>query len=89
MITVSGNMNNFWLGTFSGFLSALILFIVAMFVFTDKVNTLEQRQLVLEEVQAEQDKWIEDNKSVMQTYKFFNESWEAILDYDKRTKTCD
>lgn len=24
--------------------------------------------------------WVKENKTVMQTYKFFNQSWQAIID---------
>lgn len=45
-----------------------------------KVKELEARMSAMESEHKEIKCWIEDNKTVMQTYKFFNKSWQAILD---------
>lgn len=78
--------NEFWVGTFCGFICALILAIVSMFYVSNELKAMNMRYDKLEQEHKEIAKWIEDNKTVMQTYKFFNESWEAILDYEQRDK---
>lgn len=45
-----------------------------------KVKELEARMSAMEREHEEIEAWIEDNRTVMQTYKFFNKSWQAILD---------
>ncbi len=77
-------MREFWIGVISGVTCSMLLFICALFAMSDKVNKLESRQLALEEKQVEQDSWIEDNKTIMKTYQFFNESWQAIIELEER-----
>lgn len=78
--------NEFWVGTFCGFICSLILAIVSMFYVANEMKAMNMRYAKLEKEHEEIAKWIEDNKTVMQTYKFFSESWEAILDYEQRNK---
>ena len=72
-------MNDFWLGTFAGAFAAIILFIVAAAVVNERINELQAQMNMLQKQQAAEKAWIEENKTVMQTYKFFNESWAAII----------
>lgn len=76
--------DNFWVGCITGFICALLFFSVAMFVHVQHLKWLEVQMTNMLAVQQEQEKWIEDNRMVMQTYKFFNESWQAILDMENR-----
>ena len=56
-----------------------MLFIVAAFVVNTRVNELQAQLDDLKAERAAEKEWIEENKTVMQTYKFFNESWAAII----------
>lgn len=79
-------MNDFWVGTIAGAVAALILFICSAAVVNARVNELQTQMNQLQQTQAAQQEWIEENEYIMRTYKFFNESWQAILDKERRTR---
>ena len=56
-----------------------MLFIASAFVMDARIKELQTQLDDLKAAQAAEKEWIEENKTVMQTYKFFNESWAAII----------
>lgn len=74
---------NFWVGAITGMMCSSVLFIISMFIINDKVNELRTTVMSMQEVQCEQRRIIEEDRKIMQTYKFFNESWQAIIDLRK------
>ena len=76
-------MSDFWVGTIAGAAAAFILFVVSAMVLNKRVDELQAQMNQLQQVQTEQREWIEENAYIMRTYKFFNESWQAILDKEK------
>lgn len=57
-----------------------------MFIMNDKVNELQTAVMSMQKVQYEQRQIIEEDRKIMQTYKFFNDSWQAIIDMRKEVK---
>lgn len=76
-------MKEFWVGVFTCLGCSVIFFVIAMFAVNVKVEELEQQMIELQKTQEQQAQWIAENKTVMQTYKFFNQSWQAIIDMEK------
>lgn len=81
---MSSKEEAFWCGTFCGLMCALVLFGCCMFVFVNKIKQLETRITTLESEHTELSKWVEENETIMRTYKFFNESWAAILQEERK-----
>ena len=71
---------DFWCGVVAGCISSMVLFAVILIAFNTRLNEMSKQLGQLQSVQQIQESWIEENKTVMQTYKFFNESWTAILE---------
>lgn len=76
-------MSNYWVGVITGCCCSLLLTICTGLVCMSKVHALEQQMAELSLKQAQQAEWIADNETVMRTYKFFNQSWQAIIDMNK------
>jgi formate-dependent nitrite reductase membrane component NrfD len=77
---------SYWIGVIVGFISSLIIVVVALFIFNSKLIKMQTQLNNIEEVQADQSEWISENETVMRTYKFFNETWRAIIDQDVKNK---
>lgn len=75
---------DFWVGVFTGFVATIILAIMILIVHNKRMTELSDQFKAIQTAQQEQRAWIEESRTIMQTYKFFNESWEAIINYDKR-----
>ena len=72
-------MNDYWVGVISGAAASLIFVIASFFIMDIRVKELQTQFDELRQQHEEQAVWIEENKYVMQTYKFLNESWAAII----------
>lgn len=77
---------DFWIGVFAGFVATTILAITIFTIHNKRMTELSDQFKAIQAAQQEQRAWIEESRTIMQTYKFFNESWEAIINYDKRNK---
>jgi hypothetical protein len=77
---------DFWVGVFAGFVTTTILAIMILTVHNKRMTELSDQFKALQVAQQEQRAWIEESRTIMQTYKFFNESWEAIINYDEGKK---
>lgn len=73
-------MSDYWFEVLTGFLAALLFAIVAMLCMGKKITVLEQQMTDITQEHVEIKEWVEDNKTVMRTYEFFNKSWQAIID---------
>lgn len=71
---------NYWVGVVTGALTAFLLFLIFAIVQNQEVRTLQEQMAALHAEHVELAEWVEENKIVMQTYKFFNQSWQAIID---------
>lgn len=52
----------------------------------DEVDGLKALVAELSKRQDNIEEWYAENETVMRTYKFFNESWQAIIDLRKQEK---
>ena len=77
---------NYWVGVVTGALTSFILFLVFAMVQSQEVRMLQEQMAVLQKEHEELVGWVEENRTVMQTYKFFNQSWQAIIDLKKENK---
>ena len=75
---------DFWVGVFAGFVTTTILAIMIFTIHNKRMTELSNQFKAIQATQQEQRDWIEESRTIMQTYKFFNKSWEAIINYDKR-----
>lgn len=73
-------MNDYWCGVIVGLSCSLILGAIGGICLSAKYDEMNKQILVLSERQKKIELWYEENKTVMKTYKFFNESWAAILE---------
>lgn len=73
----------YWSGVLIGIAVGFIIGIVSLFVVDTRVKELEKQMVELQQQQESIATWIADNETVMRTYKFFNQSWEAIIDMRK------
>lgn len=75
---------DFWALTLTCLICALFLTIVtSICLMWSMKQKVEEVQMQMNEVQSEHEelkKWVGENEYVMRTYKFFNESWQAIID---------
>lgn len=76
-------MNNYWTGVVVGSLIALILTVCGLFYYSNRTQVLEKEMVELKQRQEKLEAWYKENETVMQTYKFFNQSWQAIIDMSK------
>lgn len=77
-------MNGYWLGVLTGIGTALIAFLVLQFInITQQDNVVAELRKCQEQVK-ELSAIVEEDRQIMRTYKFFNESWQAIIDMEKR-----
>lgn len=77
---------NYWVGVVTGALTSFILFLIFAIVQNQEVRMLQEQMAVLHKEHEELVGWVEENRTVMQTYKFFNQSWQAIIDLKKEQK---
>lgn len=75
--------NSYWVGVACGALASLVFAVIGLIVLGSKMAVLQEQMALLRTKQESQEKWIEENKTVMQTYEFFNKTWEAILEEKK------
>lgn len=71
---------HYWVGVVTGALTSFILFLIFAIVQNQEVRMLQEQMAVLHKEHEELVGWVEENRTVMQTYKFFNQSWQAIID---------
>lgn len=74
---------SYWGGVITGFFCTLVLASLTLFIHVSQLRSMEERLGEIEREHEELLEWVEDNKTVMQTYKFFNQSWQAIIDMRK------
>lgn len=79
-------MSNYWVGVLTGLACALIFYGISLAIVSDKMRNYESQLVELKAIVNQQNEWIEENKTVMQTYKFFNQSWQAIIDLQENKK---
>ena len=78
------NSTDFWLGVLSGALATFILTIVFLFTLNERIKELQGEMDSLKNEHEIQKEWIEENKTIMRTYKFFNESWKVIIELQEK-----
>lgn len=70
--------------TISALLCALFMSVIisvcCIKTYRDEVDSLKMQVAELSRRQDSIEEWYAENKTVMQTYRFFNESWKAIID---------
>lgn len=74
---------NYWVGVITGAMTAFLLFLVFAIVQSQEMRMLQEQMAALHKEHEELVGWVDENRTVMQTYKFFNQSWQAILDMRK------
>lgn len=77
-------MSDYWFGVLTGFITALLFALISMMCMGRKIEQLEQQMSEVTREHEEIKEWIADNETVMRTYKFFNQSWQAIIDMNKQ-----
>lgn len=79
-------MSDYWFGVLTGFIAALLFALISMMCMGKKITMLEQQMSEVTREHEEIKEWVEDNKTVMRTYEFFNKSWQAIIDMKENEK---
>lgn len=76
-------MNNYWVGVITGFATAFCFVCPLGFIVNQNMKDIREEVAEIEQRQVELEAWYKENEMVMQTYKFFNQSWQAIIDMQK------
>lgn len=79
-------MSNFWVGCVCGMAMSTMLFIICFMGIGQDIKNLQREQSRLNDRCDVLTKTIEDDHEIMKTYKFFNESWAAIIKVQEERK---